>query len=129
MSFGEWIWTLLMWFFFFAYLMVLFRIFADIIRDDELSGWGKAIWVLCLIFFVFIAALVYVIVRGKGMNERTMQQAQAYQAQQAQYIRTVASGSGGALTPAEQVGKAKALLDSGAITDQEYQLLKAKALA
>ena len=104
-------------------LMVLFSIIGDVFRDRELSGGAKALWVFCLIFFTFITALVYLVVRGKGMNERS--EAQAAQAREAanNYIRSVAG------SPADEIGRAKALLDAGTITADEYASLKAKALA
>jgi Phospholipase_D-nuclease N-terminal len=106
-----------------SYLMVLFSIIGDVFRDRELSGGAKALWVFCLIFFTFITALIYLIVRGKGMNERSA--AQAEQAREAanSYIRSVAG------SPADEIGRAKALLDAGTITADEYSALKAKALA
>ncbi len=127
MDFWEFFWLIVSWFFFFAYLMLLFSLFADIFRDHELSGWGKALWSLFLIFMPFLGALVYLIARGGGMAQRSMKQAQDYQAAQVDYIRTVAGGA--ASSPADQVAQAKALLDSGAITAEEFQTMKAKALA
>lgn len=127
-SFWELFWIVVSTFLFFAYLMMLFSIFADIFRDDALGGWGKALWSVFLIFMPFLGALVYLIARGGSMAERSMRQAQEYQAAQADYIRTVAS-SASSTSPADQVAQAKALLDSGAITADEYAALKAKALA
>ncbi|GGF12149.1 SHOCT domain-containing protein [Subtercola lobariae] len=110
-------------FVFIAYLMMLFSIIGDLFRDHSLNGWYKAIWVIFLIFVPFLTALVYLIARGRGMAERS--QAAAKQAQSAQnnYIREVAGQ-----TPTDEIHKAKALLDSGAITQTEYDALKAKAL-
>jgi ABC-type multidrug transport system fused ATPase/permease subunit len=126
-SFWELFWIVVSTFLFFAYLMMLFSIFADIFRDDALGGWGKALWSVFLIFMPFLGALVYLIARGGSMAERSMKQTQEYQAAQADYIRTVAGSS--STSPADQVAQAKALLDSGAITADEYAVLKAKALA
>lgn len=125
-SFWDWFWVLVAWFFFFAFLMVLFSIFADIFRDHEMGGWGKAAWVVVLIFVPVLGALVYLIARGKGMAERSAKQAQQYQAAQAAYIQSVARTSA---SPAEQVAHAKELLDAGTITQQEFEQMKAKALA
>lgn len=119
----------IVWFFFWtfafiAYLMVLFSIIGDIFRDRSLNGWGKAAWMLFLIFVPFLTALVYLIARGTGMAERQMSAAQQNQAATEQYVRSVA-GTGSA---AEEITKAKALLDIGTITADEYAALKAKAL-
>lgn len=125
-SFWEFLWIVIVSFLFVAYLMMLFHIFADIFRDDALGGWGKALWSVFLIFMPFLGALVYLIARGSGMAERSMAQMQQVQADQADYIRTVA---GSATSAADQVAQAKQLLDSGAITPQEFEAMKAKALA
>ena len=82
---------LVWWFFFVAYLMVLFHIFGDLFHDDELGGVAKALWVLVLIFFPIVAALVYLVARGKGMAERTMKKNAEMVAAQEQYIRSVAT--------------------------------------
>ena len=120
---GNTIWWAFSFLILISYLMVLFSIIGDVFRDRELSGGAKALWIFCLIFFTFITALVYLIVRGKGMNERS--EAQAAQAREAanNYIRSVAG------SPADEIGRAKALLDAGTITADEYSSLKAKALA
>ncbi len=127
MSFWEFFWLIVAAFVFFAYLMMLFSIFADIFRDHELGGWGKALWSLFLIFMPVLGALVYLIARGNGMAQRSAKQAQEYQAAQADYIRSVAADA--AASPADQVAQAKQLLDSGAITQQEFDAIKAKALS
>ncbi len=124
MSFGEFLWYTIAIFFFVTFLMVLFYIFADLFRDHELNGWAKAVWILALIFFTWIAALAYLIVRGKGMAERNMKAAQEMQEAQNTYIRDVAGSA-----PADQIHKAKELLDSGAISQAEFDSIKAKALA
>jgi hypothetical protein len=125
-TFWDWFWLLVAWFFFFAFLMVLFNIFGDLFRDHELSGWGKAAWIILIIFLPVLGGLVYLIARGRGMAERSMKQAQQYQASQAAYIQSVAGSAAG---PAEQVAKAKELLDAGTISQQEFEQMKAKALA
>jgi hypothetical protein len=127
-DFWEWIWTFFIWFMLFAFLMVLFSIFADLFRDHETSGGMKAVWVFFLIFLTPITALVYVVVRGKGMAERSQRQAMQMQAAQDAYIMSVA-GSGSGPSPAEQVAHAKQLLDAGTITQAEFDQLKAKALS
>jgi len=127
-NFGE----LLLWFFwifvFVAYLMVIFSIIGDLFRDHELNGWWKAVWILFLIFVPFLTALVYLIARGSGMQKRSIAQAQELRAAQDAYIRQAAAAGGGA-SAADDIAKAKSLLDSGAITQAEFDALKAKALA
>jgi hypothetical protein len=128
MDFWSYFWLLVWWFFFVAYLMVLFQIFGDLFRDNELGGVAKALWVLVLVFFPIVAALVYLVVRGKGMAARTMQRNADMVAAQDDYIRSVASTSSGS-SGVEQLSQAKALLDSGAITPDEFAKIKAQALA
>jgi hypothetical protein len=124
------LWSWIAWFFwvfvFVAYLMVLFSILGDLFRDHTLNGWLKAVWIIFLIFVPFLTALIYLIARGPGMARRGMEQAQEMRAQQDAYIRATAGTSGGA---ADDIAKAKSLLDSGAITQAEFDSLKAKALA
>ena len=107
--------------------MVMFNIIVDLFRDHKVSGLGKAVWMILLIFFPFLTAIVYLIVRGGGMAERHNRDVQAVQASQAEYIKSVA-GSGGT-SPTEEITKAKGLLDAGAITQAEFDSLKAKALS
>jgi uncharacterized membrane protein YcjF (UPF0283 family) len=125
MSFWDIVWFIFITYVFFAYLMVLFSIIADIFRDRETGGFAKAIWILALIVLPFLSVIVYLITRGSSMHERADRQAEAYQAQQESYIKTVAGTS----SPIDDVSKAKALLDSGAITQAEFDSIKAKALS
>lgn len=120
---GDVIWFFLVSFIFIAYLMALFAIIADLFRDEELSGIGKAVWLIFLLFVPLLTALVYLIVRGDGMTKRGVQQAREQQAATDEYIRSVATSS-----PSEEIAKAKALLDAGTITADEYAALKTKAL-
>nr|WP_221446978.1 SHOCT domain-containing protein [Microbacterium thalassium] len=110
-------------FVFFAYLFALFAIIGDLFRDRKLNGWWKAVWILFLIFVPFLTALIYLIARGKGMAERSAATARQMQEAQDAYIKQVASSS-----PSEEIAKAKALLDAGTITPEEYEAIKAKAL-
>lgn len=126
MSFWDIIWFIIIFFAFASYLMVLFSIVADLFRDPEVSGGMKALWVVCLVFFTFITAIVYLIVRGRGMNERSMKLHQQVQEAQEAYVRSVA-GTG--TSAPEQIAKAKELLDSGTISADEFASLKAKAMA
>lgn len=127
MSFWSAFWDIIWWFLFVfvfvAYLMALFSIIIDLFRDHKLGGFAKAVWFIFLIFLPFITALVYLIARGKGMGERSMQQAKEMQAAQENYIRQVAGG------PSAEIASAQELLKSGAITQAEFDALKAKALA
>lgn len=118
------IWWFLTIFIFIAYLMALFSIISDLFRDRKLGGGAKAVWLLFLIFLPFLTALVYLIVRGGGMAERANEQAQQARAATDAYVREVA-GSG----PAAEIASAKQLLDSGAISPEEFDKLKAAALA
>ncbi|HET8961415.1 SHOCT domain-containing protein [Nocardioides sp.] len=124
MSFWEVLWFCFVSFMFIAYLMVMFSIIADIFRDPDTSGGMKALWIIALIFLPFVTAIIYLIARGKSMQERSVRQAADVKRQQDEYIREVAGSS-----PAEQIEKAHAMLDRGAITPGEFEQLKAKALA
>jgi type VI protein secretion system component VasK len=124
MSFWEVLWFCFVSFVFIAYLMVMFSIIADIFRDPDTSGGIKAVWLIALIFLPFVTAIAYLITRGKSMQERSARTAAAARQQQDDYIRQVAGSS-----PAEQIEKAPAMLDRGAITPGEFDQLKAKALA
>ncbi len=127
MSFWDIIWFIIVAFAFIFYLMVLFSIIGDLFRDHETSGWVKAIWVIFLLFFPLITALVYLIARGQGMAQRSMKEGQQIKAMQDDYIRSVAGGGGAGA--ADQIAKAHDLLAKGAITQAEYDSIKAKALA
>jgi Phospholipase_D-nuclease N-terminal len=124
MSFWDIVWFIFISFVFIAYLMVLFSIIADLFRDPDASGAVKAVWVIALIFLPFITALVYLIARGRGMTDRAARVAEATKQQQDAYIRQVAGSSS-----AEQIEKGRAMLESGAITQAEFERLKEKALA
>lgn len=119
------IWSMLWLFFLFIWIMILVQVLIDLFRDHKLSGVAKALWVVALVFVPFITVFVYIIARGSGMAERSMQQAQAQQKQFDSYVQSVTGGTGAA----EQIEKAKALLDAGTITQAEFDQLKAKALS
>ncbi len=123
-------WDVLLWsfwiFIWVAAIMIWFRCVFDLFGDNTLSGWGKAGWAILLIFVPWLGALIYLIVRGRSMAERQMAAAADAQVQQEKYIKSVAASSA---SPAEQITNAKSLLDSGTITQQEFDSLKAKALA
>lgn len=123
-------WDVLLWSFWFfiwiAALMVWFRCVFDMFGDNSLSGWAKAGWALVLVFLPWIGALIYLIARGRSMQDRQMAAVAEQQAAQERYIQEV---SGKSATPADQIADAKNLLDSGAIDQAEFNALKAKALA
>ncbi|HEY5879704.1 MAG TPA: SHOCT domain-containing protein [Nakamurella sp.] len=124
---GSFLLALLEFFLFFAWIMCLFWIFGDIFRSRDLGGVAKTFWVLFVIIVPWLGVLVYLIARGKGMQERQLEQMKAAQQAQSEYIKSVAGGS--ASNPAEQIASAKGLLDSGTISQAEFDQLKAKALA
>ena len=123
-NFWDVVWFFILTFAFVAYLMAIFSVIGDIFRDRSLNGWLKAVWMIFLIFVPFITVLVYVIARGEGMSRRTGEARSQARSETDQYIRAVAATS-----PADEIQKAKALLDSGTITSSEYENLKATALA
>jgi len=125
MDFWDFFWLLVWSFFFVCYLMVLFQVIADLFRDKELSGWWKALWIIFLIIFPFLALIIYLIARGRGMAERQAGEMRKAQVATDQYIQSVASQG----NPADQIASAKSLLDSGTITQEEFEKLKQKALA
>jgi hypothetical protein len=127
MSFWDIVWFIFITWVFVAYLMVMFSIISDIFRDRDSSGVVKALWILALIFVPFLTALVYLISHGHDMSERSARAAAEQRHQQDTYIREVA-GTASSASPTEQISQARALLDSGAITQPEYEALKAKAL-
>ncbi|MCK0110680.1 SHOCT domain-containing protein [Ornithinimicrobium sp. F0845] len=127
MDFLDSFWDLVLVFFwafiFIAALVALFAIITDLFRDSELSGWMKAVWMVLLIFLPVLTALVYLIVRGGGMAERSAAAIGESKAATDDYIRSVATAS-----PAQQIAEAKELLDAGTITPDEFNTLKGKAL-
>jgi Phospholipase_D-nuclease N-terminal/Short C-terminal domain len=125
MSFWDVVWFIFISFAFVAYLMVLFSILSDLFRDRDTSGVVKAIWVVALIIFPLVTSLIYLIARGSGMTDRSLQAAERQRVQQEAYIRDVAQKPSSA---ADQIAQAKALLDAGVISQAEYDTLKHKAL-
>jgi ABC-type multidrug transport system fused ATPase/permease subunit len=121
-TFGQGLLTVLEIFLFAAWLMVLFTIFADLFRDHQMSGWGKAAWVLFLVFVPFLAALIYLIARGSGMRERALAQQQEAQKQLDAYVRQTAGGG----SAADELSKLAKLHDDKKLSDQEYERAKAK---
>ena len=124
-TFGQGLLTVLSIFVFMAWILVLVTILSDLFRDHEMSGWGKAAWVLFLIFIPFLAALIYLIARGSGMRERAIKQHETDQKQLDAYVKHAAGGA----SAADEVAKLKKLRDEGTISDEEFERQKAKALA
>jgi Na+-transporting methylmalonyl-CoA/oxaloacetate decarboxylase gamma subunit len=117
-------WFIVISFLFLSYLILFFQVVGDLFRDREVSGAMKVIWIVVLIVFPFLSLLIYLLTRGKGMAERQAQQAQDAQKAFDAYVKQ-AAGTGGA---ASELASAKSMLDSGAISAEEYEKLKAKIL-
>jgi hypothetical protein len=118
-------WTMILFFLWIAWLVVLFRIIADIFRRHDTSGWVKALWIVFVIVLPFLGVLVYLIANGDEMGRRDLEQTRAAHAEFDDYVRSVADTGG----PAAEIDRAKKLLDSGAISPAEFEAIKAKALA
>jgi hypothetical protein len=122
---GQVLWSILWFTLFFFWIWTVVVVFSDIFRSDDLSGWGKALWSLFVIFMPYLGVFVYLIARGSGMRARAMERA-TYQEQETQsYIRDVA----GAPSAASEVARLAELHDRGVLDDQEFQQAKARALA
>ena len=124
MNLWDFLWSTFLIFAFVAYLIILFSICADLFRDRGLAGGYKALWIIFLLVVPVIAALVYLIARGRSMAERQNEAIRESQASASDYIRQNASTG-----PAGEIAAAKSLLDSGAISQEEFDALKKKALA
>src|SRR3954465_3368974 len=118
-------WTMLIFFLWVAWFIILFRVIGDILRRHDTGGGAKVLWLIFVILLPFLGVFIYLIAESKGMTERSIERAQASQQQFDDYVRETSS-SGGA---AAEIGQAKQLLDSGAITQAEFDAIKAKALA
>src|SRR6188472_212680 len=123
-SFGNVLWTMILFFCWIAWIWLLVIILSDLFRRD-ISGWAKAAWCIFLIFLPFLGALIYLIAEGKEMTQRRVTEAQVAQTEFDHYVRKVAADGG----TAGEIERAKQLLDSGAINQEEFEMLKAKALA
>jgi hypothetical protein len=124
-TFGQAMWTMFVFFAWVLFFWLLFVVFGDLFRRHDIGGWEKAGWTLFVIVLPFLGIFVYLIVEGKGMGERSSREARDVQAQMDSYVRSVARSA----SPADQIAQAKQLLDSDAITEAEYEQLKARALA
>ena len=124
--FLEVLWSMVVFFAFVIWVWLLITVFSDIFRRHDLSGWGKAAWTVLLIVLPYLGVFIYLIAHSKGMAERRAQQASEAQAQFDGYVRSVAGDGGGA---AAEIERAKQLLDSGAINQDEFEAIKRKALS
>jgi hypothetical protein len=117
-------WTILIFFAWVVWIWIAITVLIDVFRRRDISGWGKAAWVIFVIVLPFLGVLTYLIFNHDGMADRSGKEAAASQAQLDDYVRTTA-GTGG---PASEIEKAKQLLDSGVITHAEFDAIKAKAI-
>jgi len=124
-TFLDVMWTMLVFFAWVIWFWLLITVFADLFRRQDTSGWSKALWIIFVIVLPYLGVLVYLIAEHDGMAKRNMAQMQQAQQQTDSYIKSVATSA----DPAEQIAKGKQLLDTGAITQAEFDSLKAKALA
>ncbi len=123
--FLEVFWTMLIFFGFVVWIWILFTVFADLFRRHDTSGFAKVLWIIFIIVLPYLGVFVYLIAEHNGMAERAIKQNEAAQSQLDQYVQSVAAKT----NPAEQIAKAKQLLDAGTITQAEFDTIKQKALA
>ena len=123
LPFLEVLWSIIVFFAWIAWIWIAITCFIDIFRRDDIGGWGKAFWVVFIIAIPFLGVLVYLIAQHDGMRERGLKQAQDQQAAFDKYVKETAGGS------AAEIAQAKELLDAGTITQEEFDAIKAKALA
>ena len=125
-SFSDFFWLLVWAFVFGCYIIVLFQVVVDLFRDQDLSGWWKAIWIIFLIIVPFLSVLIYVIARGRGMAERRQEALGGGRREEEAYVPPPIMKID---NPAGQIASAQQLLDQGAINQAEFDQLKQKALA
>jgi Phospholipase_D-nuclease N-terminal/Short C-terminal domain len=118
-------WTMLIFFVWILWIWLLFTVFADLFRRHDISGWVKTAWIVFVILLPFLGVFVYLITQNVGMTERQLQRTRAQQEQFDDYVRQTAGATGAAA----EIEKAKALLDSGGITQAEFDAIKQKALS
>ena len=123
---GQVFWSMLWFFLFFIWIWLLIAIFSDIFRSHDLSGWGKALWSIFVIVLPYLGVFVYLIARGGKMREHALEAAQDQDLAMRSYIKDVATSNG---SPAEELTKLADLKAKGVISDEEYEHLKARALA
>ena len=117
------LWSMIIFFFWVIWIWIVITVLIDVFRRHDIGGWAKAAWVVFVVILPWLGVLVYLIVEHDGMRERSLSQARAQRQELDDYVRTTAGGSAG------EIAQAKELLDSGAITQEEFAVLKAKALA
>ena len=120
-------WATLWFFLFFAWIWLVITIFGDIFRSRDLSGWGKALWTLFVVFLPWLGVLIYLIVRGRSMEDRSVQAAAEREKATRQYVQSVASDDGA--SSADEIAKLAELRNSGLLTEDEFAAQKAKILA
>ena len=123
-NFWDLVWLMISTFVFVSYLIIMFQVVVDLFRDTEMGGGSKVLWIAGLVFLPFLTAIIYILARGRGMAERQQALTQRAKAETDSYIKGVAGTS-----PANHIADAKALLDAGTISQDEFARLKAKALA
>jgi len=119
------IWTMFIFFLWIIWFWLLFTVFIDIFRRHDLSGWSKTLWLIFVIVLPFLGVFIYLITQNEGITQRNVDRAQADRAQFDSYVRETAGSAG----PSAEIERAKALLDSGAISQAEFETIKQKALA
>ena len=119
------LWTMFIFFLWIIWFWLLFTVFVDVFRRHDISGGKKALWMIFVIILPFLGVFIYIISQNDGMTQRNLDRAQAQKAQFDDYVKQTAGDAG----PAAEIDKAKQLLDSGAISQAEFDQLKAKALA
>lgn len=124
---GEVLWSIVWFTLFFLWIWVLMTVFADIFRSDDLGGFAKALWIIFIVVAWWLGVLVYLIARGKGMQQRSIEAMKAADTAQREYIQSVAGSSSASAT--EEIAKAAALKDQGVISQEEFDAIKNKALS
>ena len=117
------LWSMIIFFFWVIWIWIVITVLMDVFRRHDIGGWAKAAWVIFVVVLPWVGVLIYLIVEHDGMRERSMKQAQAEKREFDEYVRDAAGGS------AAEIARAKELLDSGALTPEEFERIKAKALA
>jgi hypothetical protein len=117
------LWSMIIFFFWVIWIWIVITVLIDVFRRHDIGGFAKALWVIFVVILPWLGVLIYLIVEHDGMRERSVKQARAQQEQFDQYVREAAGGS------ADEIAKAKQLLDQGAITQEEFDALKTKALS
>jgi len=126
---GQVFWSMMWFFLWVIWIWMLIVVFGDIFRSQDLSGWGKALWTIFVIFLPYLGVFVYLIARGRKMHEHALQAAQAQDAAMRQYVQEVAGSGGGGGGSADELAKLAQLRDQGVLSDAEFQQAKARALS